>query len=91
MEKPVSDRGNVPPILRQLRASMLEYVQQLFMKYRESASHLLLFMLSGESRNMKPNAVLVSALPFKGITDAKVGSLGDELIVKVHERGLMWQ
>ena len=43
---PVSERGNIPQELSVLRKDLLAYVQHLFIKHRDAASHLLIFMVS---------------------------------------------
>ena len=85
---PSAGRGNAPTELASLRKKLLEYLQQLFMKKREAAMHLMLFMISEEQRDMKPYAVLVRTLPFKSITDAKVRELKDELVARMKDAGL---
>ncbi len=83
------EKGNIQEKLTKLRENLLVYVQQLFVKFREAASHLLVFMIAAESRDIKPYAVLVRALPFKGISDAKVRELRDQLVEKMQEKGLV--
>ena len=85
---PSDGKGNAPTELASLRKKLSEYLQQLVMKKREAATHLMLFMISEERRDMKPYAVLVRALPFKSITDAKVRELKDELVTRVKYAGL---
>ena len=58
------------------------------MKMREAATHLMLFMISEEQRNMKPYAVLVRAMPFKTMPDAKVREVKYELSAKMRDYGM---
>ena len=61
----------------------------MFSKKREAATHLMIFMVADERRDMKPYAIPVRALPFKSITDAKVGQLRDELKLEMENLGMV--
>ena len=76
---PANQRGNLPQTLAQLRKGLSQYTKDVFSKKREAATHLMIFMVADERRDMKPYAIPVRALPFKSITDAKVRQLHDEL------------
>ena len=71
---PVHERGNIPQELSMLRKDLLEYEQHLFAKHRDAVSHLLIFMVSDELRNMKPYAIPVRVMPFHSLTDANQSS-----------------
>ena len=86
---PVSERGNIPQELSMLRKDLLAYVQHLFIKHRDAASHLLIFMVSDELRNMKPYAIPVRVMPFHSLTDAKVREIRDELKVAMVKKGFV--
>ena len=62
-----------------LRKKLEEYAKGLFMKKREAASHLLLFMVSDEQRNYKPYAVPVRFVKYSSIKDAELRKLQDDL------------
>ena len=61
----------------------------MFSKKREVAKHLMIFMVADERRDIKPSAILVRALPFKSITDAKVRQLHDELKLEMENLGMV--
>ena len=46
-----------------IRDELTSYVKNITTKKREAASHLLIFMISDELRNMKPYAIPVRVLP----------------------------
>ncbi|XP_073247312.1 uncharacterized protein [Porites lutea] len=56
---------------------------------REAATHLMIFMVADERRDMKPYAIPVRALPFKSITDAKVRQLRDDLKLEMENLGMV--
>ncbi|KAI8516609.1 hypothetical protein Bbelb_051900 [Branchiostoma belcheri] len=68
-----------PTVIRQLREQLQSYIKAVYMKKREAASHLFIFMMSDEQRNMKPYAVRVRVLPCRVVNDAKIRTLKDEL------------
>ena len=47
----------------------------MFSEKREAATHVMIFMVADERRDMKPYAIPVRALPSKSIKDAKVRQL----------------
>ena len=61
----------------------------MFSKKREAATHLMIFMVADERRDMKPYAIPVRAQPFKSITDAKVRQLRDELKLEMENLGMV--
>lgn len=65
--------------LTDLRKLLQEYVKGVYMKKRDAASHLLLFMISDEFRNFKPYAIPVRVIKYKSITDGKLRELREEL------------
>jgi hypothetical protein len=80
--------SNLPKELKILRSDLEVYVKGVFMKKREVASHLLVFMISDEYRNFKPYAVPVQVLAYKSITDVKVQKLKNELKAAMTEIGM---
>ena len=65
--------------IRKLEKSILQYYKDLYSKKRSPASHLLIFMLADELRNVKPYAVPVQFLPIKSITDDQIRQLELEI------------
>ena len=71
--------SNIAGDLSNLRKRLLEYVQSLYSKRRDAASHLMVFMIADEKRDVKPYAVLVRFLPYHSVTDCRLRELRDEL------------
>ena len=71
--------GNIAGDLSNLRKGLLQYVQSLYSKKRDAASHLMVFMIADEKRNLKPYAVPVRFLPYHSVTDCRLRELRDEL------------
>lgn len=86
---PWNDRKNVSKDVAVLRKKLEEYVKGIYIKKREAASHLLLFMVSDEQRNFKPYAVPVRVLKYSSIKDSKLRSLQDELKVAMKGLGMI--
>ena len=86
---PANQRGNLPQTVAQLRKGLSQYTKDVFSKKREAATHLMIFMVADERRDMKPYAIPVRALPFKSITDAKVRQLRDELKLEMVNLGMV--
>ncbi|CAB3983365.1 Hypothetical predicted protein [Paramuricea clavata] len=62
-----------------LEPKLFNYVKQVYMKKRNAATHLMIFMISDELRNTKPYAVPVRFLPYHSITDAKLRELQSQI------------
>ena len=83
------DKGNISLSVSNLKKKLEEYVKGLYLKKRQAASHLLLFMISDEQRNQKPYAIPVRVLKYATITDAKIRELKEELRVAMKELGMV--
>ena len=79
MTLPANARGTIRSDLTAFRKDFPSYLKELYSKKREGASHVLIIMISDEERSLKPYAIPVRATPFKGITDARVRELRDEV------------
>ncbi|XP_070571310.1 uncharacterized protein [Ptychodera flava] len=71
---------NISGCLCRFRKSLNNYVKGVIMKKREAATHLMVFMVSDEKRNMKPYAVPVIMMLYKSLTDSKLQKLKEELV-----------
>ena len=71
--------GSTASDLTSLHERLLRYAQDLFFKKREAASHLKVFMIADEKRDMKRYAVPVRFIPYHSVTDQKVLELCQEL------------
>lgn len=60
----------------------------VYIKRREAASHLLLFMISDEFRNCKPYAIPVRVIKYDSIKDSKIRDLKEELKNKMKAIGM---
>lgn len=67
---------------------MEKYSKDLYSKKRNAASHLLIFMIADEQRNMKPYAIPVRFLPYHSITDTMVRQLRNELKESMKSMGM---
>ena len=74
-QAPAAGDQSIPATLSKLRKDLGEYEKGLYVKKREAASHLLLFMISDEQRSHKPYAIPVRVLKYKSISDAKLREL----------------
>lgn len=79
LSMPRSDQGNIRSEVSILRKQLLPYTKDLYGKRRTAATHLFVFMIADELRNMKPYAVPARVLPFKSISDQKVRELEEEI------------
>ncbi|XP_077996424.1 uncharacterized protein LOC144449720 [Glandiceps talaboti] len=61
--------GEAPMTLAVFRSRMKVYLKNVASKERDAASHLMIFMISDELRNMKPYALPVRLLPCGVIKD----------------------
>lgn len=86
---PSNQRGNIPSSLSELRKDLQPYFKDVFSKRREAATHLMVFMIADERRDMKPYAIPVRALPFKSMKDAKLRELRDELKAAMENIGMV--
>ena len=73
--------------IRNLERSIMQYYKDFYSKKRSPASHLLVFMLADELRNVKPYAVPIQFLPIKSITDDQIRQLEHEIeaLMKTNE------
>ena len=79
---------NVPSRLQTIRQHATAFVKGVVRHQRNAATHILVFMISPEERNKKPYALPVQCLPYKGISDAKVRMLADEIIQEMVKRNM---
>ena len=79
MKLPANARGTIRSDLTTFGKDFPSYLKELYSKKREAASHVLIVMISDEGRSLKPYEIPVRATPFKGITDARVRELRDEV------------
>ena len=85
----VFNNGNFKGDLTQLHVDMKNYLKQLFSKKRVAATHLMVFMIADESRNLKPYALSVRVLPYASMTDARLRELEEELRTAMVNLGMV--
>ena len=74
---------NIPRQLTDLRARATQFVKGVTRLRRVAATHLLVFMISHESRNQKP---YVQCLPYKGLSEAAIRALANKIIEEMVKR-----
>ena len=79
---------NVPRLLTDFRGRATEFVKGVTRLRRVAATHLLVFMISHESRNQKPYALPVQYLPYKGLSEAAIRDLANKIIAEMVKRGM---
>lgn len=57
-------------------------------KQREPASHVMVFMISPQSRVRKPYALPVQMLPYRGLKDSTMRDLTNQLKEEMHKRNM---
>ena len=77
---------NVPRQLTNLRARATQFVKGVTRLRRVAATHLLVFMISHESRNKKPYALPVQCLPYKGLSEPAFRALANKIIEEMVKR-----
>ena len=55
---------------------------------RIPATHLLVFMISPESRDKKPYAIPVQCIPYSGMSENTIRDLANHLIAEMTSRGM---
>ncbi|XP_065891566.1 uncharacterized protein [Dysidea avara] len=79
---------NIPRDLHEIRQKVCTFIKGVVRHQRIAATHLLVFMISNEERHKKPYALPVQCLPYKGLSDAKVRELANEIIHEMVRRGM---
>ena len=79
-EQCIWERENIPRHLATIRDELMLFVKRVTCHKRTAATHLLVFMISSEERKKKPYTLPVHCLPYKGLSDAKVRELANQII-----------
>ena len=80
--------GNIPRKLTDLRSEAISFVEGCTRMRRTAATHLLVFMISPESRNKKPCAVPVQCIPYVGMSEDTIRGLTNRLISVMTAKGM---
>lgn len=79
---------NIPRKLTEIRARATQFVKGVTRLRRVAATHLLVFMISHESRNQKPYALPIQCLPYKGMPESTIRTLANKIIEEMVKRGM---
>lgn len=77
---------NIPNQLQVIRRTLAAFIKGVTRQQRTAATHILVFMISEETRRRKPYALPVQCLPYKGLADSKVRRLANEIIREMCKR-----
>ncbi len=77
---------NTPRHLTELRKDLTFFVKCLSKHSRIQASHVLVVMISTETREAKPYALPVQCVPYRGLTDTQLRNLVNTLIREMKQR-----
>lgn len=77
---------NIPRQLTDLRTRTTQFVKGVTRLRRVAATHLLIFMISHESRNQKPYALPVQCIPYKGLSEVAIRSMTNKIIEEMVKR-----
>ena len=79
---------NIPRKLTDLRSEAISFVEGCTRMRQTAATHLLVFMISPESRNKKPYAVPVQCIPYVGMSEDTIRGLANRLISVMTAKGM---
>ena len=77
---------NIPNQLQVIRQTLITFIKGVTRHQRTAATHILVFMVSEETRRRKPYALPAQCLPYKGLADSKVRDLANEIISEMCKR-----
>lgn len=80
--------SNIARKVTALRELLTSFVKDLSRHQREMATHILVLMISSETRNTKPYALPVQCLPYHSLTHQQMRSILSELIKEMVSRGM---
>ena len=72
--------------LTAVRKELFAFINGVTCHQRTPATHVLVFMISSEDRRKKPYALLVQCVPYKGLTNAKIRQLANNIISEMVKR-----
>ena len=71
---------NIPNQLQVTRQTLIAFIKGVTRHQHTAATHILVFMISEETRRRKPYALPVQCLPYNGLADTKVRDFANEII-----------
>ena len=81
-------QANVAGRLGSVRESLSTFTRDLSRHQRSPASHIFVFMISAEQRNVKPYALPVQCLPYHSINQVVMRQLLSDLVKEMKSRGM---
>lgn len=79
---------NCARYLSSLQGRLQTFISLVSRHKRSAASHILVTMISPDSRNKKPYAVPVSFVPYIGLTEVKGRRLINKIVKEMNSRGM---
>ena len=83
-----SVRRNIPHKLSEIKVALKKIVKGVYLYRRTVATHVLVIMISTESRNTKPYALPVQFIPYSSLEDKKIQALLNVVIRKMSSLGM---
>jgi len=80
------EQKNIPRLLTDIRKKLRSFIKGITRHQRTAATHILVFMISQETRRTKPYAIPVQCVPYKGLSDLKVRELSNRIIEEMTKR-----
>ncbi len=82
------EQDNFQRQLKITKEKLTDAVRRLSKHQRTAATHVMVFMVSPESRNRQPYALPVQCLPIKGLKDSTVRDMVDKVIQTMVDRNM---
>ena len=80
--------SNMARQLTQLREETLFFTKRVAKFRRESATHVLIVMISTEERTTKPYALAVQCVSYRSIKDSEIRVICNNLVKEMTSRGM---
>ena len=74
--------------LSTVRTQLNSFIKGLSKHTRNPASHIFVIMISPEKRDMKPYAIPVQCIPYRGLKDSAVRNIINKLVKEMYNRGM---
>ena len=78
--------ANVPRKVSDVRSALSAFITALSKHTRTTASHIFVFMISSDKRDKKPYAIPIQCVSYRGMTDATLRRLTDQIVHEMHQR-----
>jgi len=82
----VQTQENIRSQLTTVRTKLFAFIKGVTHHQRTPTTHVLAFMISSEDRRKKPYALPIQCIPYKGLTDAKIHQLSNNIIAEMVKR-----